>query len=193
MVEGVPYLEISERAMDILQKPLEFTMITKLLSKEVGYMTLLDRIKMMWKPKGKFFLIDQEHGYYIVKFSREDDFLTAIIDSPWSLFRSYLAIQRWDPDFYPTKGLPMKTVVWVRIPNLPLHLYQETLLMEIENIIGTHIKIDLHTISRQHRKFMRLAVEIRTDRALIPILRINSKCYRVEYENVPYICMECSC
>lgn len=145
VVNGVPEFTIENLVLEALQKPWEFTMITKLLSKEACYMTLLDRISAMWRPKGDFVLIDQEHGYFLVQFSREDDFLKAITEGSWPFFGSYLAVQWWNPEFHPTEGIPKRTVVWVHIPDLPLHLYQATLLRDIGNTIGVHIRTDPHT------------------------------------------------
>ena len=34
-------------------------------------------------------------------------------------------VQRWSPSFDPMKNTQGKTTIWVRVPNLPIHCYNE--------------------------------------------------------------------
>lgn len=72
-----------------------------------------------------------------------------------------------------------------------LHLYHSTLLQEIGDTIGKHIRIDHQTEKWQQGKFARIVVKINTEKPLIPAILINGRKYRLEYENLPYICMTC--
>ncbi|KAG5615924.1 hypothetical protein H5410_015748 [Solanum commersonii] len=66
---------------------------------------------------------------------------------PWFINNHLLSIQRWTPNFIPEKATLTYSVVWVRLPQLPIEFYDGILLKEIENSIGKLLKIDSYTSS----------------------------------------------
>lgn len=75
MVNGVPDFHVNDEALQSILESWRFTVVVKLFVKEIGYLTLMHRIKVMWKPIGGYRLIDQANQYYLVQFVREDDFM----------------------------------------------------------------------------------------------------------------------
>lgn len=45
------------------------------------------------------------------------------------------------------KNTQGKTTIWVRVPNLPIHCYNEEFLWNLGNIIGKSLKVDLKTLA----------------------------------------------
>ncbi|MBA0626805.1 hypothetical protein Godav_004406 [Gossypium davidsonii] len=60
-VNGIPTINFSERIRHLLVKDVDTTMVVKLLGRNIGYSTLLNRISNIWKPSQLFHLIDVEN------------------------------------------------------------------------------------------------------------------------------------
>ncbi|MBA0598089.1 hypothetical protein Gorai_007868 [Gossypium raimondii] len=60
-VNGIPTINFSERIRHLLVKDMDTTMVVKLLGRNIGYSTLLNRISNIWKPSQLFHLIDVEN------------------------------------------------------------------------------------------------------------------------------------
>ena len=50
------------------------TLIVKLLGRTIGYNTILNRIKTLWRPKVVFDLIAMDNMFFLVKFSSIGDY-----------------------------------------------------------------------------------------------------------------------
>ncbi|MBA0647784.1 hypothetical protein Goklo_015602 [Gossypium klotzschianum] len=49
------------------------TVVVKLLGKNIGFNTLLNKVSSLWKPWGRFQLMDLENDFYLVHFQDNDD------------------------------------------------------------------------------------------------------------------------
>lgn len=56
--------------------------MVKLLGGRIGFNALLNKISLMWSPKGQFQLMDLENDFYLVRFQVEDDYHRALIKGP---------------------------------------------------------------------------------------------------------------
>jgi hypothetical protein len=81
-------------------------------------------------------------GFFIVNISTEADCQCMLEQRPWFWGRSSLSMQRWFPKFNPLTMTSMTTLVYVRLPNLPLHFYTPSFLLTLGNVLGKFIKID---------------------------------------------------
>ncbi|MBA0607420.1 hypothetical protein Godav_019725, partial [Gossypium davidsonii] len=63
--------------------------------------------------------------------------------------------------------------VWIRLSGLPEGYYSDCLLRAIRQLIGTMIKLDVHTISAHQGRFVRLAVSVYLRKPLVSKLQIN--------------------
>ncbi|CAI0425639.1 unnamed protein product [Linum tenue] len=82
-------------------------------------------------------------------------------------------------------------IVWLQLPDLPIHLYHKEVLISIGNLLGRTIKLDYHTLNQQRAKFARLAVEINLEKPLIPRVHLDGEWQKIEYENLPEVCFKC--
>ncbi|RYR13364.1 hypothetical protein Ahy_B04g070401 [Arachis hypogaea] len=57
----------------------------------------------------------------------------------------YLIVQRWKPFFLSSENVVKKIAAWIRIPNLPIELYNYRFLWRVSSAIGTMLKIDKAT------------------------------------------------
>lgn len=59
-----------------------------------------------------------------------------------------LFLKVWELGFQPLKVKTDFVVLWVTLPELPIELYDKSILEQIGNFMGKSIKIDVKTIER---------------------------------------------
>ena len=62
----------------------------KLLGKKIRYGILRDRLKLLWKLKLAFEMMDEGNGFFMVKFDLSEDREKVLCGGPWMLFDHYL-------------------------------------------------------------------------------------------------------
>ncbi|XVF21145.1 hypothetical protein REPUB_Repub12eG0065300 [Reevesia pubescens] len=86
--------------------------MVKLLGKTLNFTAFQSRVLKLWCLDGDADFIDIGLGYYIVKFDIMSDFIKVLTEGPWKIVDHYLPIQRWKPEFRPSKAKLGATVVW---------------------------------------------------------------------------------
>ncbi|KAI9086116.1 hypothetical protein K1719_031949 [Acacia pycnantha] len=80
-----------------------------------------------------------------------------------------------------------------------MHVYSEECLLEIGNMVGKALKVDVNTLAQcnnqnmmvERGKFARVSVEVDLNQALKSSFVIRSTIYTVEYEGLDLICFKC--
>lgn len=84
-----------------------------------------------------------------------------------------------------------KVAIWVRIPRLPLELYNSQFLWRLCSGLGTMLKIDRLTSIHSRGKYARICLEIDLDKPLKSFLVIRGNKLFLEYEGLHLICFHC--
>lgn len=84
----------------------------------------MDRwIQNNWARKGAIKIMDLNHDFFLVRFVDEGDHKHALYEGPWLVASHCFLVRRWGLISQPTEELIQKIVVWIRIPELPVELY----------------------------------------------------------------------
>lgn len=137
-----------------------------------------NKLQQQWAKHGTIHVLDINDEFFMVRFSDEGDYSYALFEDPWHVLDHYLMVQRWRSLFDTADHKVKKLVVWVRIPNLLLELYNNHFLWRVGAMLGTMLRIDDHTSIHSRGKFARLCVEVDLQRELVPsftVLGRNSK------------------
>nr|KYP44679.1 hypothetical protein KK1_033793 [Cajanus cajan] len=81
-----PRCFLDETVVEQLRAPWQEAIIVKLFGKQVGYLTLRDRLKGVWKLVGGYDVMDVGCGFFLVKFDLSEDREKVISGGPWMLF-----------------------------------------------------------------------------------------------------------
>ncbi|KAL4333427.1 hypothetical protein GQ457_07G010550 [Hibiscus cannabinus] len=154
------------------------------------YRALLNRIQLLWKPKGEFSLIDLDNNYFLVRFEIADDFQNVLLGGPWVIFGSYLTVQPWSRYFSTKEEYPSQIMVWVRLPKLPYRYYTKNLFRHIAASIGKVVRIDYNTTEGKRGRFARLAIIVDLKKPLVFGIIIDGQRQDIEYEGLPEICFK---
>ncbi|KAH9295447.1 hypothetical protein KI387_039035, partial [Taxus chinensis] len=132
-------------------------------------------------------------GFFVVHFRESEDYQRCLIEGLWFWGHAGLFLTPWFPDFDPNTYSVSKTPVWVRLPNLPLHLWYA--LEDIGNALGKFLKEDLDRTDSGMCSYARMCVEIDLSKGLPD--RINLKFGKfqhsqvLDYENTAFRCRIC--
>lgn len=110
-------------------------------------------------------------------------------------FNKYLMkVLKWDKDFTIQKESSLAPV-WIRLPELPLPLFNKQALVEIAQIASKPLKIDEHTKNRFRPNYTRVCIEmdILKEKPEVIILQMGDREVeqKIFYENMPTYCTHC--
>lgn len=87
-----PKCYIEDSLLKEFRMPWKDAIFIKLLGKNIGFLTMRDRFRSVWKPVGGIDLVDIGHGFYLVKFDMEVDWEKVISGGPRMIFDHYLTV-----------------------------------------------------------------------------------------------------
>ncbi|KAI9123555.1 hypothetical protein K1719_004855 [Acacia pycnantha] len=150
------------------------TLVVKLLGRQPSYGFMVKKLRQIWEGKGSIDVFDLQNDFYLVNFQYAEDYMEALTGGPWVINDAYLNVARWHPDFNPHNERIETVVAWVRFPNLLAPLFDKKFLLNLGNVIGKAIKLDIHTAQHARGKFARMCIKLDLTKPLVP-----------EFENKP--------
>lgn len=163
-----------------------------MLGKEnLNFRILENKILRDWAEASRVKIIDMPRGFYAVQFNSLEDYNNVLYKGPWMVVDHYILVQRWRPNFLNSAKTVSKVAVWVRIPELPLELYNDKFLTRLGATMGKLLKVDRLT-SFQHRgQFARICVELDLSKPLVPQVVVRGVPLKLVYEGLHAICFSC--
>lgn len=187
-----PRLQMTAEEYTEWCRPWLNSLIIKVLGADIPKRILIDRISRMWRPRDPLKIIALNNGYSIVSFTTREDRDYAFQEGPWMINDHYLIVQRWRPNFHPWKAdLQRKIAAWIRIPDLPMELYNVESLRRIGNMVGKTIKIDRSTSIYDKGGFARICVEVDLHQPLLPEFEAFGEKRSIIYEGLHLVCFKC--
>jgi len=96
--------------------------------------------------------------WYCFHFLSASD-LNTIQKRPWVHRRSFLALYRWYIGYNPLKNTPSNSLIWVKLPSLPLELWSKETLTEIGNTIGRFVYVDPRCLGEKDKRIAWILME----------------------------------
>lgn len=116
------------------------------------------KIRATWKPHGELQIIDLGLDYFLIRFKSKDDYWKVLNEGPWYIGHQFLSVRQWSPGFKPSTTNLSTTAVWVRLPQLPIEFYDNSILQKVGNQLGELPKIDACTVDNVRGRFARLCI-----------------------------------
>ncbi|CAN0923506.1 hypothetical protein LINGRAHAP2_LOCUS33596 [Linum grandiflorum] len=186
-----PRIEFDNDLEEELCHSWKSSLVIKVYGRSVGYYYLTNKLATMWNSMGEWEVLDVGNGFFVVKFHEEEDMIEALTSGPYNIGGSYLSIQRWTPDFFPSTARIAKIATWIKLTELPLHHYNDNSVYAIAQCIGTPLKLDRQTSLVSRGKYAWVCVIVDLDQPLLPAIGWKQFDIKVEYEGIPQICMSC--
>ena len=74
--------------------------------------------------------------------------------------------------------------VWIRLPELPIEYYEESILWDIGRAIGPVLKVDTHTMMEAKGRFARLYIQVNLDETIVKTIRVGGIRQMVQHEGI---------
>ena len=104
-------------------------------------------------------------------------------------------VKIWHKDFDPLTESFNKIPIWVRLPNLPMHLWLDSILESVGDAIGDFQIVDIATSNVLHSTFACTFVEMDVSKGLPEKICLASPrgswTQTLDYEGLPFRCKKC--
>lgn len=188
---GIPEVKVTDKELAVWSKEWDKTLVVNVLGKKVNYRMIENKAKRDWARSGSVKVIDMPRGFLAVHFGSNEDYKHALFEGPWMIADHYLLVQRWRPNFLNSAKKESKVAVWVRIPELPLELYNKTFLERVGNALGSFLKMDHLTSIQSRGQFARFCTEIDLAKPLLPFVMFRGAKVKLEFEGLHAVCFKC--
>lgn len=85
-----------------------------------------------------------------------------------------LMAKPWHKDFNPSSETFNKMPIWVRLPNLPLHLWVDSLLEEVGEALRDFLMFDADSFNIRHSTYARILMDIDVSKGLPAEIKLKS-------------------
>lgn len=108
---------------------------------------LLLALPRQWELKGKVTGADLGQNSFQFRFELKEDLLTVLAARPFHYAHWMVVLQRWEPIISPT--FPSQIPFWIRLHGIPLHYWDDKVLTDIGQDLGT---LETYNISKTSTK-----------------------------------------
>lgn len=131
-------------------------------------------------------------GYFVFVFENPDDKGLIFRNGPYFMGPQGLYLNKWAPDFDPTQDIPTAVPVWVRLPHLPLHCWNQKSFQIIGNALGKYID---QAARKDQYSCALICVEVDLEEGLPEAINLTvagwSYVQELDYEQLPFKCRHC--
>ena len=144
--EGFTSVCLSKKTKQHIRAPWTNVIIVKVFGKNVGYNYLHSKLLDLWKLNGRVDMVDLGRDFFfLLRFSVDEDLEMVLKKGPWFVGGHFLSIWKWEASFKPSEAIVSSVAMWVRLNELSIGYYKASVLRQIEQALGTILRVDMHT------------------------------------------------
>lgn len=110
--------------------------------------------------------------HMVLRLSSEGDCARVLVGGPWFVTGQLMVLDKWEPDFLPRRKPIQKTVVWLRLLELPLEYWVPSAIMAVVAEVGNPISSDNFTDLLRKKCYVRVRVVLDASKPLKPSVLI---------------------
>jgi hypothetical protein len=120
-----------------------------------------------WKVliKGRLYVTFCGRGFYIFPFELQEYIDLISRNGPYFMGAKGMYLNKWSPDFDPEAYIPSSFPLWVLLPHLPLHCWDDDFAHRIGNSLGRYV--DRMEPKDNMYACVRISVEVDLERGLL--------------------------
>ncbi|GAV92993.1 DUF4283 domain-containing protein/zf-CCHC_4 domain-containing protein, partial [Cephalotus follicularis] len=149
-----------------------------------------------WGQVGTFTFHTVSNGVFLIKFDNGHARDWVLDNGPWDIWGYHIALRKW------TKGMSLRLEecnsipIWVKLSNIPVHLWSKLGLRYIASVIGRPLYMDAPTTKRQSLSSARVCVDMVASSSFPNSITLelddgSSTVVGVEYPWKPQVCSLC--
>ncbi|GAV80188.1 DUF4283 domain-containing protein/zf-CCHC_4 domain-containing protein, partial [Cephalotus follicularis] len=174
----------------------ENALVAFLVGKKLPVSKVREVLLRKWGQVGTFSFHTVDNGVFLIKFDSGHARDWIIDNVPWDIWGYHIALRKW------SKGTSLKLEecksipIWVKLSNVPLHLWSKLGLRYIASVLGKPLYMDVPTTKRQNLTYARVYVDMLATSSfpnsiLLDMDDGSSSTIGVEYPWKPQSCSLC--
>lgn len=136
-------------------------------------------------------LVALGNDFFLAKFTNQVDKKHALYNGHWMIVGHYLIVRTWNPNFNPYEAKINKVALQVRLPDLLMEYYDNSVLWIIRNKIGKTLKVDIAISISIRGNYVRIYMEVDLTKPLLAKFKLQRRVRRIMYEGLHLICFHC--
>ena len=149
-------------------------------------------IKKKWAHKGHVSITTMAKGFFSFDFSCTEDLSNILCEGPWDVGCCTLVLQKWSSKMNLNDSFFVQAPIWVRLPKLPLKLWNEDVFVGVANSFGEILSVDLTIASKRQLTYAHICIGVREGVEMPETVTFHSKLgvhvQKLIYEMVPFAC-----
>ncbi|GAV92834.1 DUF4283 domain-containing protein, partial [Cephalotus follicularis] len=136
------------------------SLVAFLVGKKLPANKVREVLLRKWGQVGSFSFHSVSNGVFLIKFENAHAQDWVMDNGPWDIWGYHIALRKW------TKGMSLKLEecnsipVWVKLTNVPIHLWSKLGLSYIASVLGRPLYMDAPTTNRKSLTFARVCVDM---------------------------------
>lgn len=151
---------IPDLIVDFSILTMDCTLVGKFMGVRPDIDALRNMIKRKWNIRGQVDITHMMNGFFSFVFNCKEGLNMVLCSEPWLFGNSTLTIKKWEPNMDLSDAFFLTTLIWVRLPGLPLEFWHEDIFKGIASSFGELVAVDNVTASKSKLQCARLYVKV---------------------------------
>ncbi|KAI0529049.1 hypothetical protein KFK09_001594 [Dendrobium nobile] len=184
-------MENEKANIEVLKKSL----VVKILAKNVPFSKCSIELRKQWRKYGDFHLTLLGLDWLLCSFQSLEAMEEVLNGGPWFVGGFVIGLDIWSPNFSPNSLDGVSASIWVRLPHLPLHCWDESNITRIVSRIGTPLLLDGNMFRWGRREFASACIRVKLNSKLpsgVWVEGLHGRFFqKFEFENLSSLCFKC--
>lgn len=158
--DGVPSLSLSTSEYQAATKRFEYTLVAKFQMGRPKLHEIQHFMSSNWDLSGRCTISScWDDRHIIIIMENETDVRNSLTHPVRKIGHTFFRLFRWEPGYNPKKEVPT-TTKWIRLPNLPIELFDKGIIKAIVSSFATFLDVDNRTKELSALAYARACVEL---------------------------------
>ncbi|CAK8560653.1 unnamed protein product [Lathyrus sativus] len=196
VINGVIEIDIEQEDIETELRFWDNALILYVVGDDLSMNTMKNFIQRMWNFIKMPDLYYHDDEYFLLRFNSQEDKEAIMMRGPYTIRNMPMILKEWQSGFNLKKGLLRTLPIWVKLPQLPLHLWGAKSLSKIGSVIGKPLVTVECTANKLRVSYARILIEVDITQPLIDEITIRNVAgdiimQPVQYEWRPKFCETC--
>ncbi|CAK8535210.1 unnamed protein product [Lathyrus sativus] len=174
LINGVFEINIEQEDIETEIQFWDNALILYVVGDDLSMNTMKNFMQRMWNFVKMPDLYYHDDGYFLIIFSSQEDKEAVMMKGSYTIRNMPMILKEWQTGFNLKKDLLRTLRIWVKLPQLPLHLWGAKSLSKIGSSIGKPLVTDECTANKLRISYARLLIEVDITQPLIDEIAIRN-------------------
>ncbi|GKD19124.1 zinc knuckle CX2CX4HX4C containing protein [Tanacetum coccineum] len=199
-------ISIPRKVVEKVSTRFEHTLYGYFIGKRMAFPVVEYYARNNWAKHGLKRIMMNSKGFFFFKFDSRAGLEAVLEGGPWLIRKSLIILKKWSMDTRLLKEELTRILIWVKLHDVPIQVFEEDGISLIAMFIGKHVMLDSYTSSMCNdswgrSSFARCLIKVNSEADLVDVVTIGvpslyvdgftKETIHVEYEWRPPRCDIC--